>query len=483
MLLQQVMLAVLALGLSHDLSSAAAPTPASAESLPSQHPAPTALRVERLLEPDALGIDTASPLFSWAFTAGSVRGQRASPPAVVSVALAPEELDARPLWRQQAPSSGPSGGGGAVLRYGGPALLSTTRAYWRVCTVGHASICATASFLTGQLAPETDWAGAEWIGGRQLRSPEISWHGKTVKSAVLVVSGLGFYECLLNGKKVGDAVMDPGFSTNYTERILYATWDVTAQLSAGGSAVLGARVGAGKYSYAVNPDAVPGKDVFALKAQLKLSFAGGGETLVLNTNSSWVAGPSPIVWEHLYHGEVFDARVVSPRLALFFLFFSLFSLLFLLCFSLCFSLVFSLGFSLFFSLCFSLSFSSFSVFFWFFWHRLFLRLHCHPNPPTLSKTDAECPGGRAARLGRPMRRRGLPSIFVIGRIVGSVGARQGGGAAGRSLGGAISPAVPADQGRYPSARLPFCCTPPLPSVGVSIGMWRGRQQNDCLADG
>eukprot|EP01052_Picozoa_sp_SAG31_P069422 SAG31_NODE_28244_length_413_cov_0.824841_1_plen_43_part_10 len=39
---------------------------------------------------------------------------------------------------------------------------------------------------------------------------------QAVRSAVLTVSGLGFYEATLNGAKVGDAVLDPGFSTNYT---------------------------------------------------------------------------------------------------------------------------------------------------------------------------------------------------------------------------------------------------------------------------
>ena len=41
-----------------------------------------------------------------------------------------------------------------------------------------------------------------------------------------------------------------------------------------------------------------------------------------------------------------------------------------------------------------------------------------------------------------------------------------------------------DQRLQPSARLPLCCTPALPSVGVSIGVERERQQNDStLADG
>ena len=47
-----------------------------------------------------------------------------------------------------------------------------------------------------------------------LRSPSLSWAGRTVHSAVLTVTGLGFYEIDLNGAKVGDAVLDPGFSND-----------------------------------------------------------------------------------------------------------------------------------------------------------------------------------------------------------------------------------------------------------------------------
>jgi alpha-L-rhamnosidase len=267
---------------------------------------PADLRVERLLAHEALGIDVAQPLLTWAWQlppAASTRGQ-AAPAVHVSAALDADEFDAASLWEQRLPA-----GAAAALRYRGPALRSTTRVHWRVCVVD--GPCATASFVTGVLAP-ADWHGAQWIGGRQLRSPEVALpSGRAVKSAVLTVTGLGFYEAMLNGAKVGDAVLDPGFATNYTERHLYATYDVTAQLGKSQTVVLGARVGAGKYSYSVNPQAVPGKDLFALLASLTIEFASGAP-LSLVTNSSWQASPSPIVWEHLYHGEVFDNRLAPP---------------------------------------------------------------------------------------------------------------------------------------------------------------------------
>lgn len=84
--------------------------------------------------------------------------------------------------------------------------------------------------------------------------------------------------------------------------------------------MLGARVGAGKYSYAVNPFAASGGDVFALLCQLTVEFSDGSNPLVLATtdtpaSAGWQSQDSPIVWENLYNGVVFDARLDLPNWA------------------------------------------------------------------------------------------------------------------------------------------------------------------------
>ena len=291
--------------------------------------APTALRIERLLQRDALGVDSHAPLLSWSWT-GTERREGPPPAATVSVAASAAALDAAPLWSTRAT-------GVVALRYGGPALASASVYHWRVCGGAVGDGCAAATFVTGRLE-RSEWSAA-WIGGRQLRSPEVTLPaGRKVASAVVTVTGLGFYELWLNGARVGDAVLDPGFSTNVTERLLYATYDVSDAIVGAGSVgagrlagntdavtgagrlpgklaentgkvVLAARVGAGKYSYSVNPFAVPGKDVFALLCQLTVRFADGGKPLTLGTDAAWLESDSPIVWENLYHGEHFDARL------------------------------------------------------------------------------------------------------------------------------------------------------------------------------
>jgi hypothetical protein len=188
---------------------------------------PASLRVERLAEHEALGIDSAHPMLSWAWVrqrrqlgtasawppAGtsltrSVCWRLASqgvpddthrgapaPGAHVRVALTAAALGSDDgsdtMWEATLPS-----GSEGSLRYAGPALPSISRVHWRVCTP--TGSCASASFVTGHLTP-SGWS-ASWIAGRQLRSPELHLpHGRAIRSAVLTISGLGFYEAFLNG--------------------------------------------------------------------------------------------------------------------------------------------------------------------------------------------------------------------------------------------------------------------------------------------
>ena len=79
--------------------------------------------------------------------------------------------------------------------------------------------------------------------------------------------------------------------------------------------MFGARVGAGKYSYSVNPFAVPGEDVFAFRMALTVADATGKSQVALVSDLSWLETDSPIVWENLYNGEVYDARLEQDNWA------------------------------------------------------------------------------------------------------------------------------------------------------------------------
>jgi len=69
---------------------------------------------------------------------------------------------------------------------------------------------------------------------------------KKIVSARLYVSGLGYYEAFLNGNKIGDHVLDPGFTT-YKKQVLYVVYDITSMLKKGKN-VTGIMLGNGWYN-------------------------------------------------------------------------------------------------------------------------------------------------------------------------------------------------------------------------------------------
>jgi alpha-L-rhamnosidase len=133
-----------------------------------------------------------------------------------------------------------------------------------------------------------------------------------IKSARLYATALGAYELFLNGKRVGDQVLSPGW-TDYRQRVVYQTYDVTAQLAQGRNAIA-ALLAPGWYetslewlqqpnNYGVTPPAV--------RAQLRIEHADGSVDW-LNTDASWQANTSYILHSEIYDGESQDARLDQP---------------------------------------------------------------------------------------------------------------------------------------------------------------------------
>src|SRR5204863_2294180 len=123
----------------------------------------------------------------------------------------------------------------------------------------------------GLLEPE-DWHG-QWIARTIDMAPHpaplmrraFARKGR-IRRATIYVCGLGYYELRLNGKKIGDHVLDPGY-TRYDRRDLYVTYDVTRQVREGRNA-LGVILGNGWYN--VHTRAVWGFDQAPWRAAPKL---------------------------------------------------------------------------------------------------------------------------------------------------------------------------------------------------------------------
>ena len=132
-----------------------------------------------------------------------------------------------------------------------------------------------------------------------------------VVAARMVATSLGLYELRLNGQRVGDAVLTPGW-TSYDHRIQYQTYDVTALVHAGEN-VLGALLGDGWYRGYIGFEGrrkVYG-DRLALLAQLHLTYADG-RVEVVGSDAGWRAARGPILMSDIYMGETYDARQEKP---------------------------------------------------------------------------------------------------------------------------------------------------------------------------
>ena len=126
--------------------------------------------------------------------------------------------------------------------------------------------------------------------------------------ARLYATAHGLYEAELNGSRVGDDALSPGW-TVYRQRLRYYTYDVTDLLHPGPNAI-GAWLGDGWYRGRLGWRGgfrnLFGDDLSFL-GQLELTYADGRRETVA-TDAAWKAAPRPIVRTGIYDGEDYDAR-------------------------------------------------------------------------------------------------------------------------------------------------------------------------------
>jgi alpha-L-rhamnosidase len=285
----------------------ALPTPAGAQ------PSLSRLRTEYKVNP--LGIDARQPRFSWELKSP----ERGVVQAAYEIRVAPslKGLAAkRPFW-----SSGRVASDASIQRaYAGPALESRRRYYWQVRVWdggGRASAWSEPAWWEmGLLAPR-DWS-AQWITPEEQKDaskPQPSPMLRTafrvdgrIASARAYVSSLGLYEMELNGKRVGDEVFTPGW-TSYDTRLQYQTYDVTALLARGANAV-GVLLGDGWYRGTLAWDGnrnIYGNRLAAL-VQIEITFENGRRQ-VIASDATWKASTGPVLMSGLYEGETYDARL------------------------------------------------------------------------------------------------------------------------------------------------------------------------------
>ena len=258
-----------------------------------------------------VGIDNKTPRLSWKlFGTGTSIMQTAY---TIRVATDPKFSSDKVVWQTGKIESDES-----ILRaYEGNELKSGQRYYWQVKiwdNKGRASKWSETAFWEMGLLSESDWK-AKWIemyGDTLQYSPSPHFRKeftltRNISSARIYVTSHGFYEMHLNGKKVGDRVLTPGW-TSYGKRLQYQVYDVTELLKKGNNAV-GAVLGDGWYrgSLAWSRNwAIFGKSL-GLLMQMKIVFTDGTETLI-TTDESWKANKDGAIrMNDIYNGETYDA--------------------------------------------------------------------------------------------------------------------------------------------------------------------------------
>lgn len=265
-----------------------------------------------------LGLDELQPRFSWTINDTTRGAAQTAYQIIVSHKRSEVEAGESSLWDSGKKQSNETLG----ITYSGKPLESNTTYYWRVRIWNQDQQVSPWSslqhFHTGFL-DANDWQ-AEWITipDSAINSPlfrnDFSLE-KQVASAHAFVTGVGYYELYLNGKKVGNHVLDPAI-TNYDNKILYETYDLADQLKKGENGI-GMWLGNGGYRIKQSMERWTwwGTDNFfgnpAALVQVMITFEDGTQR-VITSNGEWKTHASPITYNNVFGGEDYDARKEQP---------------------------------------------------------------------------------------------------------------------------------------------------------------------------
>ena len=225
-----------------------------------------------------------------------------------------------------------------LVPYEGPELESRRDYYWkvRVATNHGDTLWSEPSRWSMALLDDSDWQ-ARWIGydsclnrtdtlgvfsrlaARYLRKEFDA--GRDIAQARLYISGLGLYECYLNGCRVGEDVLAPT-ATDYTKTVCYNVYDVTDLLDEGVNTI-GVILGNGRffsmrtvtYTIPFTQVTIPGVRNYGypkLLAQLEITDSEGNRTVVASDENWKLTTDGPIVANNEYDGETYDARLEMP---------------------------------------------------------------------------------------------------------------------------------------------------------------------------
>ena len=280
------------------------------------------------------GIETATPRLAWEMISDMNGEVQTAYHILVSNSEAELTKNQANMWDSGKITSTQNNN----VAYAGKTLETGKRLYWKVNVWNEKNQAQkwsnTAWFEMGLLSA-SDWQNAKWIGlttdlqpaehasrsiqTRNMKAPKlVSSHPaplirngfnihKTITSARAYVSGLGYNEFYINGKLMGNAVLRPG-QTSYNKRAYYEIYDIDSALNSGqntiafmlGNGFYGQNLAFGVASLQYGQP--------RLKCLLSITYDDGSiENIVSDT--TWLCTTGPIVFDNVYAGETYDARL------------------------------------------------------------------------------------------------------------------------------------------------------------------------------
>ena len=280
-----------------------------------------------------LGIDNKLPNLSWKLQSDQHNVKQTAYHILVASSAGKLSKNIGDVWDTKKVNTNQS----IQVLYRGSNLQSTQKYFWKVRVwnnKGKTSEWSKPAFFQMGLLTAADWKGAKWIAYEKLADSNINILptdgkkdklnvnnvlpmfrkdfvlSKPVKSATAFISGLGHFELSLNGSKVGNDFLAPGW-TKYDKEALYVAYDISRQLKKGRNAI-GVMLGNGFYY--IPP--VKGryrklKSAFGypkMICRLKVEYADGTSADFVS-NEGWKTAPSPVIFSSIYGGEDYNANL------------------------------------------------------------------------------------------------------------------------------------------------------------------------------
>jgi len=289
----------------------------------------TNLRCEYKQNP--IGVDVPNPMFSWELQSQQKNVLQAAYRIIVS------DDNAAIIWDSKKINSNTS----IQVEYKGNVLQAVKKYFWKIMVWdnnGNQSSWSNLGQWQMGLLSNADWKNAEWIAYEKLPDSnkivpfahgrgkkewglrkdilplfrKIFTVNKPVKNATAFICALGQFEMSLNGEKIGNHFLDPGW-TQYSKHALYVSFDISGQIKQGENAV-GVMLGNGFYY-------IPGERYRKLTgaygypkmiARLVIEYADGSAEDIVS-DESWKTSPSPTIFSSIYGGEDYDANLEQAR--------------------------------------------------------------------------------------------------------------------------------------------------------------------------